>query len=90
MSLEDNTMKYQAIQHLKTKNKLIKLCDTLQEAHDTLKEKQAVFDHFSYYGGFPIYHGDKNKIYSVQGQHDTLGIVLSLNKEELKDFNFNI
>lgn len=29
-------MKYQALKRLKTKTKLLKMCDTLQEAHDII------------------------------------------------------
>jgi len=85
-------MKYQAIKKLKTKRKVLKICDTLQEAHNTITAEGAKFHSFSYIGGFPIYERPEesgHKYYTIQGLHDTLDIVLSLDKEELSAFNFN-
>ena len=85
-------MKYQALKRLKTKTKLIKLCDTLQEAHDVIKAEGAKFHSFSYIGGFPIYEREKESgkyYYNIQGLHEQLNIVLGLNQKELSVFNFN-
>jgi hypothetical protein len=81
-------MKYQALKRLKTKSKLLKLCDTLKEAHETIKAEGASFDSFSYMGGFPIYQNEKN-YYSIQGLHEKFNCVLGIGKEELQAFNFN-
>lgn len=83
-------MKYQAIRQLKTKNKLLKVCDSLKEAHETIKADGGVFFEFSYFGGFPTYCNTVTKrVHQIQGQHETLGIVLSLNNDELSKFDFN-
>jgi len=85
-------MKYQALKQLKTKSKLLKMCDTLQEAHDIItKENNATFKEFSYRGCFPVYRNDKHT-FSIQGAYilDVGGhIVCSLDKQELLNFNFN-
>ncbi len=84
-------MKYQALKKLKTKTKLLKICDTLAEAHNVITADGAKFHSFSYMGGFPIYEIEKesgHKYYSIQGLHETFGVVLSLNKDELSAFNF--
>lgn len=87
-------MKYQALKRLKTKLKVLKICDTLQEAHDLITKKEgAEFQSFSYIGGFPIYEKEKErgqKYYTIQGLHEVYGIVLSLDEEEKKSFNFNV
>lgn len=83
-------MKYQALKRLKTKTKLLKLCDTLKEAHDIIRAEGAVFQGFSYVGGFPMYQKTAtNQDYSIQGLHEELNIVLSLSEEEKRSFNFN-
>ncbi len=83
-------MKYQAIKSLKTKNKVLKICDTLAEAHEVIKNDGGNFMEFSYFGGFPVYvNTETKKVWNIQGLHETLGMVLSLNKEELSAFNFN-
>lgn len=83
-------MNYQVIKSLKTKNKLVKICDSLKEAHETIKEAGATFMELSYFGGFPVYADTvKKAVYQIQGQHKQLGFVLSLNKEELSKFDFN-
>ena len=90
--LSIDNMKYQALKKLKTKTKVLKICDTLQEAHDIIKAEGAKFHSFSYIGGFPIYEVEKESgrnYYNIQGLHETLNIVLGLNKDELSDFNFN-
>lgn len=84
-------MKYQAIKSLKTKTKLLKMCDTLQEAHEVLKAEGANFHDFTYYGGFPIYKSNTHH-YSIQGAVMTnIGghIICGLDDKELKAFNFN-
>lgn len=84
-------MKYQALKRLKTKTKLIKMCDTLQEAHDIIKQEGGKFHSFSYIGSFPVYQSEKHT-YNIQGaiMLDTGGyIVCSLNEDKLKAFNFN-
>lgn len=81
--------KYQAIRRLKTKNKLLKLCDSLQEAHEVIKKDGGVFMEFSYFGGFPTYaNSETGRVHQIQGQHAQLGIVMSLDKKELQSFNF--
>jgi len=83
-------MKYQALKRLKTKSKLLKLCDTLQEAHETITADGGKFREFSYVGGFPAYvNEDTGKVYNIQGLHEGYNIVLGLDKEELSIFNFN-
>ncbi len=87
-------MKYQALKKLKTKNKLIKICDTLQEAHDIItKQEQAKFFEHSYYGGFPIYvkqvKDKEGSIYSIQGLAEGINVMCSLNDKEKLAFNFN-
>ena len=83
-------MKYQVLKALKTKNKLVKLCDTLAEAHETIKAQGVPFMELSYIGQFPTYASSvKKQVYQIQGLHDTLGICLGLSKEELSTFNFN-
>jgi len=59
-------MQYQAIQHLKTKSKLLKMCDTLQEAKQILMDKGARYEGRSYVGGFPTFSLN-NKHFSIQG-----------------------
>lgn len=84
-------MNYQAIRQLKTKNKVIGIFPTLQEAHDTIKKDGATFMEFSYFGGFPVYTDTvKKRVYSIQGQVKGLEIVCSLDKKELSAFNFTI
>lgn len=82
-------MKYQAIKQLKTKSKLLKMCDTLQEAHNTIKNEGATFQGFSYMGGFPMYDGSKHT-YTIQGAFMCKDghIVCSLDDKEKATFNF--
>ena len=82
-------MKYQVLKGLKTKNKLIKLCDSLKEAHEVLKSIGAKFVELSYIGQFPVYTDGKNT-YNIQGLHTGYNIVLGLDKAELETFNFNL
>ena len=85
-------MKYQALKKLKTKTKLMKMCDSLQEAHETIKAEGAKFHSFSYIGGFPIYEREKESgkyYYSIQGFIEGLNVLSSIDKEELNKFNFN-
>ena len=83
-------MKYQALKRLKTKNKLLKLCNTLQEAHETITTDGGKFREFSYIGGFPVYVNEAtSKVYNIQGLHEVYNIVLGIDKKELSAFNFN-
>lgn len=61
-------MKFQVIQHLKTKSKskLLKMCDSLIEAKGFLTVLGARYEGISYYGGFPTF-SLKNKKFSIQG-----------------------
>ena len=84
-------MKYQALKKLKTKTKVLKICDTLKEAHEVIIREGAKFHSFSYIGGFPIYEIEKesgHSYYNIQGLHETLNIILGINKEELSQFDF--
>lgn len=78
-------MKYQVLKSLKTKSKLIRLCDTLQEAKDTLVSLNAHFCELSYVGQFPVYSDNKHT-YSIQGLHDHLKVMLSLSKDDLATY----
>ncbi len=80
-------MKYQVLKRLKTKSKLIKMCESLEEAVSVLKGLGATFIELSYIGQFPTYKTSTH-YYQIQGQHATLGIVLGLSKEELSTFKF--
>ena len=83
-------MKYQALKRFKTKTKLLKLCDTLQEAHDIIKNEGAEFVEFSYMGGFPVYRNEKTA-FNIQGAFmlEVGGyVVCSLNDTEKLSFNF--
>ncbi len=82
-------MKYQVLKRLKTKNKLIKLCDSLKEAHEYIINENVPFMELSYIGQFPTYASSvSGKVYQIQGLHDTLNIVLGLSNDELSKFNF--
>ena len=82
-------MKYQALKRLKTKRKLLKMCDTLQEAHDIIKAQGGVFREFSYIGGFPVYVSEDDKnCFSIQGMATSFGVVCSLDEAEKKAFDF--
>lgn len=83
-------MKYQALKRLKTKSKLLKLCDSLQEADEVIKKDGGIFREFSYIGGYPTYINALNdKVYQIQGYHEKLGIVLGIDNDELSKFNFS-
>lgn len=82
-------MKYQALKRLKTKSKLIGLCDTLLEAHKLIRKDGGEFVEFAYIGGWPVYrNNDTGRVYNIQGLVEDLNIVCSLNKDELQKFNF--
>lgn len=82
-------MKYQALKRLKTKTKLLKLCDTLKEAHEVITADGGNFVGFNYMGGFPVYaNSATERTWSIQGQVEGLGIVCSINKDELQAFDF--
>lgn len=84
-------MKYQALKRLKTKTKLLKMCDTLQEAHALITAEGAKFHSFSYIGGFPIYESEKESgrnYYSIQGYVERMQVMCSLPKQEVEIFNF--
>lgn len=78
-------MKYQALKRLKTKNKLLKLCDTLAEAQSVIETTGARFLELSYVGQFPLFHDGKHS-YSIQGLNEDFGIVVSLAKDDLLAF----
>ena len=78
-------MKYQLIKHLKTKTKLLKMFETVQEAKKYIESTGARFNGLSYIGQFPIYVDGHSK-YSIQGYHEEYKIVLGLNKEDLAIF----
>jgi hypothetical protein len=55
-------MKYQAIKHLKTKTKLLGLFDSLKETENEIKKTGARFENLSYYGGFPTYKNQNQRL----------------------------
>lgn len=59
-------MKYQAIQHLKTTCKQLKMCDSLEEAKTLILSLGARYEGRSYVGGFPTF-SKENKRFSIQG-----------------------
>ena len=80
-------MKYQALKGLRTKTKVLGVFNTLNEAHQAIRDAGGVFKCFSYIGGFPAYIDDKNYTYNIQGQAD-IGFVCSIPTDELSKFNF--
>ena len=79
-------MKFQALHHLKTKSKLLKMCDTLQEAKLTIENLGARYEGLSYYGGFPSF-SLKDRMCSIQGAHfinKEKFIVCSIPAEEIE------
>ena len=52
-------MLYQVLKGMKTKTKCLKVCSSLEEAHQTLKNLGAKFIELSYVGQFPTYKDDK-------------------------------
>ena len=71
-------MKYQALKQLKTKNKLLGVFKTLQEAHNFIRDTGATFMEFSYIGGFPVNVDTiKKRVFSIQGLAD-IGVVCSI------------
>lgn len=81
-------MKYQVLKKLKTKNKLLKLCDTIEEAKEVLKQTGARFNGLSYIGNFPTFMDDKRTIYSIQGRVEGYGIVCSIPQKEVEQFTY--
>lgn len=83
-------MKYQVLKRLKTKSKLIKMCETLEEAIGVLKGLGAKFIELSYIGQFPTYKTETH-YYQIQGAV-MLGvgghIVCGFEKEELLTAKF--
>jgi hypothetical protein len=73
-------MLYQTIKHLKTKSKVIALSKTMGEAVAAIP-LPASFVELTYMGGFPIFNSGKG-VYSIQGQHEALGIVCSLSEAD--------
>ncbi len=83
-------MKYQVIKHLKTKTKVLDICDTMNEADRVITEQDAMFKGFAYIGGFPIFYDDIGRRYSIQGLVplvDGGGVVCSIPHKELKIYN---
>lgn len=70
-------MKYQAIQHLKTKSKLLGLFDSFAEARKAITDRGGVFQKFTYVGGFPLYENEKGQTFTVQGYALPWGVVCS-------------
>lgn len=83
-------MKYQVLKKLKIKSKLIKMCDSLEEAVGVLKMIGAEFVELSYVGQFPTYKTE-NHYYQIQGavMLDVGGHIVCGFDEEAKLFNFN-
>lgn len=75
-------MRYQLIQHLKTKSKVISIEPNVEATMQKLGELGAYFVGHSYIGNFPIFNAN-TKVYSVQGLADGLDIVCSLKAEDL-------
>lgn len=72
------------------------MCDTLQEAHDTIKQEGGKFLKFSYFGGFPVYVKQAptirgGKVFTIQGAFMCKDghIVCSLDAEEKNSFDFS-
>jgi hypothetical protein len=82
-------LKYQAIQHLKTKTKLLGLYDTLKEAIGIIESRGGIFDGISYIGSFPIYKDPQSHIYSVQGFVEHWQLVCSLPDAEVEMLRAN-
>lgn len=78
-------MKYQFIQHLKTKSKVLALYDTLADCKKFISDQQLTFISLNYIGNFPVFNGN-NKVYSIQGLVEGLNIVCSLPKGEAESF----
>ena len=82
-------MKYQVLKKLKTKSKLIKMCDSLEEAVSVMKDLGAKFIELSYIGVFPTFKTDTH-YYQIQGAFmldNGSHIVCGFDKEA-KSFNF--
>ena len=84
-------MKYQIIKHNKTGSKKLAMVNTMAEAKEFVKNIDTknlgmLFNGLSYIGQFPTFVDNKNKIYSIQGSVDGLGIVCSLPKEDLAEY----
>lgn len=77
-------MKYQLIQHLKTKSKVVEMYDSVEECKMFTKQPGVIFVSFNYIGGFPIYNAN-NKVYSIQGYSTEYGIVCSIPEEVRKE-----
>lgn len=75
-------MKYQLIKHNKTNSRTIGVYDTLKAAKREIMSMHGNLVSNSYVGGFPVFNVN-NKVYSIQGLHDQLNIVLSIDKNEL-------
>lgn len=83
-------MKYQVLKRLKTKTKLIKMCDSLEESIGVLKRLGAEFVEISYIGQFPTYKTSSH-YYQIQGAiilSDGNHIVCGLDKEEILKVKF--
>ncbi len=80
------TMKYQLLQHLKTKTKVLEIYDTLAECKSFAKQDGVKFEGLSYVGNFPTFSDNSGKFYSIQGLAEGLNIVCSLPKGEAESF----
>jgi hypothetical protein len=91
------SMKYQALEALKTKTKLLKMCDTLPEAISVITSLGARFESLTYIGGFPHFvrlpagTETRQRHYEIQGSCDMgngQSVVCSLDKKELEAVGF--
>lgn len=83
-------MKYVAVKHNKTGMRDLGSFSSIAEAHEaiTTHAKGARFIERTYMGGFPLFSGKDGKTYSIQGEHETLGLPLSIDSAELTAAGF--
>ena len=83
-------MKYQVLKRLKTKSKLIKMCESLEEAHNLMKSLGGQFIELSYVGQFPTYKTPSH-YYQIQGAFmlEVGGHIVCGFHKEAKLFNYN-
>lgn len=80
-------MKYQALQHLKTRIKVLGIYDTIQEARTKIESMGAVYYERSYIGNFPTFsRATPYAYFSIQGISGVHGIICSLSTDDLKAF----
>lgn len=88
--IKDSSMKYQAVKQLKTKTKLLRMCDTLAEADMLIRSHGGRYEGLSYIGSFPTYRDEQNRIYSIQGAvlFRDRSVICSLDQKELELYPF--